>query len=153
MLQMRVVRHICESWVVRLRRMILRGFSSLANQAERKAMLDSLFARAHLTARFQGSPPQPHLPDLARILNQQGHSRNVIRHVPVLGGEVRAVDDGHSTASTCFNRVDNSSLAPKPIVRSCGVENDLGTAEPARGVTTPHDPELRMIATKWAIWH
>jgi hypothetical protein len=28
---------------------------------------------------------------------------------------------------------------------SCRVENELGSAEPARGVTAPHNPELRMI--------
>jgi hypothetical protein len=42
-------------------------------------LIDSLFARAHLIARFQESPLQPHLSDLACILNQQGYSRNVIR--------------------------------------------------------------------------
>jgi integrase/recombinase XerD len=42
-------------------------------------MIDSLFARTYLIARFQKSPLQPHLSDLASILNQQGYSRNVIR--------------------------------------------------------------------------
>jgi hypothetical protein len=38
-----------------------------------------------------------------------------------------------------------STTRPDPIIRSCGVENDLGAVERARGVTTSHDPELRMI--------
>ena len=42
-------------------------------------MINSLFTRAHVIARFQRSLLQPHLNDLAARLQQQGYSHNVIR--------------------------------------------------------------------------
>jgi integrase len=42
-------------------------------------MINSLFTRAHVIARFQQSLLQPHLSDLAARLQQQGYSHNVIR--------------------------------------------------------------------------
>ena len=42
-------------------------------------MINSLFTRAHMIARFQQSLLQPHLSDLAARLQQQGYSHNVIR--------------------------------------------------------------------------
>jgi integrase/recombinase XerD len=42
-------------------------------------LIDSLFTRAHVIARFQESLLQPHLSDLAARLQQQGYSHNVIR--------------------------------------------------------------------------
>jgi hypothetical protein len=41
----------------------------------------------------------------------------------------------------CFAGVSRLAL----IIRSCVVENDVGTAEPVRGVTTPNNQELRII--------
>ena len=41
-------------------------------------MIHSLFARAHVIARFQQSLLQPHLGDIAARLQQQGYSHNVV---------------------------------------------------------------------------
>jgi hypothetical protein len=42
-------------------------------------MIDTLFIRAKVLARFQESLLQPHLSDLAAGLHEQGYSNNVIR--------------------------------------------------------------------------
>src|SRR4051794_20797636 len=42
-------------------------------------MIDTLFTRAKVLARFQQSTLQPHLSDLAAGLHEQGYSDNVIR--------------------------------------------------------------------------
>jgi hypothetical protein len=42
-------------------------------------MINTLFARANVVARFQQSLLQPHLSDLAGMLHEHGYSRNIIR--------------------------------------------------------------------------
>src|ERR1044072_775266 len=60
--------------------MILRRFFGLANKADwRNNLINSLFTRAHVIARFQQSSLQPHLSDLPAWLQEQGYSHNVIR--------------------------------------------------------------------------
>jgi len=60
--------------------MILTGSSSLANRADwRNTLINSLFTRVNVIARFNESPLHFYLSDLAQKLNRQGYSRGVIR--------------------------------------------------------------------------